>query len=333
MYQRPSMKWPYHTATFEMNKRRWYSPRGVPEIIDDLESEVTWQHRQKLNRMAIANAPSFLYRQNARINPRNFTFIPGQFYPVPNPQMDVVPLQVPNVQMSEEREEQVLRTWAEERLGSVDLGISSPLSSMTEPRTATEIRTISQRARASLSLRGLLFQRMMQEVYTEYFQMWHAFGPQEVWIRVTGGEQPIKLTKEDLQGQFYFQPTGTIGEQDPLAEAAKAQTRIQVLAQIKQLGLSEPQFEINMGEAVRDWLEKEDIRLSKRILRERSPEEIQQIVQEQQRQQQLAQAVEANAPLSLQELQEGVKLTQSKAPNKGAQRVDLAKTLQGLEGR
>jgi hypothetical protein len=173
----------------------------------------------------------------------------------------------------------------------------------------------------------------MQEGYTEYFQMWHAFGPQEVWIRVTGGEQPIKLTKEDLQGQFYFQPTGTIGEQDPLAEAAKAQTRIQVLAQIKQLGLSEPQFEINMGEAVRDWLEKEDIRLSKRILRERSPEEIQQIVQEQQRQQQLAQAVEANAPLSLQELQEGVKLTQSKAPNKGAQRVDLAKTLQGLEGR
>ena len=71
-------RWAFHSATFEQNKKRWYSPRGVPEKLDDLEKEVTFQHRQKLNRMMISNAPTFLYRMNSMINPNNFQWIPGQ---------------------------------------------------------------------------------------------------------------------------------------------------------------------------------------------------------------------------------------------------------------
>jgi hypothetical protein len=166
-----------------------------------------------------------------------------------------------------------------------------------------------------------MFQKMMGEVYNEFFELWHQYGPQDAYVRVTGGDDPLKITREGMQGNFVFQPTGTIGEQDPALEAQKAQNRLFVLMQIAQNGLAEPQYELNLGEAVADYLEKDDIRLSKRIMRRRSPQEVQAIVQEQQRKAQAAENTLINEPQSLEELETGVKELQKQAPNKGAQRI------------
>ena len=277
-YTRPSMLWPYHSHTFELNKGGFYDPRGLPEILNDLEVEITAQHRGKLNRMTIANSPGFLYRKSAGINPSNFTWVPGQFYPVRDVNNDVRPIEVPNVQFSEEREEQILRTWAEERTGSADSGLSNPLSSLTEPRTATEIRGIETRSRAGRSMRGVLHQEAMQEVYQEFFDLWHSVGPDETWVRLVGSE-PLKLTKEELQGKFLFQATGTIGETDPVLDAQKAFARLSALVDPNLQAAVAEKFELDVGEAVADWLEKDDIRLSKRVMRRRSPEEVQAIQQ------------------------------------------------------
>jgi hypothetical protein len=272
-YQRPSGKWPFHTATFEMNKPRWYSPRGVPEKLDDLEFEIIQQHRGKLNRMTIANAPTFTYRVGQGINPANYKWIPGQFYPTRNPD-DVRPMVIPNLDISFEKEEQILRTWVEDYLGGVDFGLANPLSSMSEPRTATEISAIQGRQRQSLSLRGLLFQRMMQGVYREMYDLWMLWGDPQVYIELTGGV-PVKLTKEEMQGQFELVPTGTIGEQDPQMETQKALARIQLYMQAKSSGLLGDEWQIDLGQALLDWAEKDDVRAAKRILRKSTPEEMQ----------------------------------------------------------
>jgi hypothetical protein len=279
-YQRPSMKWPFHTASFELNKRRWYSPRGVPEKLDDLEYEIIQQHRAKLNRMTIANAPTFTYEIGSGITPSNYRWIPGQFYPVKR-QGAVQPMVIPNIDISFEREEQILRTWAEEYLGGTDFGLANPLSSMSEARTATEINAIQGRARQSLSLRGTLFQRMMGEVYREMLDLWLTWGDPKVWVQVTGGE-PIKLSREDLQGQFELQPTGTIGEQDPQMEAQKSLARVQVLMQAKMNNIAGDEYEIDLGKALLDWMEKDDVRTARNLIRKRSPEEVQQIQQQRQ---------------------------------------------------
>jgi hypothetical protein len=61
-------------------------------------------------------------------------------------------------------------------------------------------------------------------------------------------------------------------------------------------------LELNMAEAVIDWLEKDDIRLVRRVIRERSTEELQKIAQEQQQaeaqrqQQELAMAQAGQKP-------------------------------------
>lgn len=276
-YQRSSGRWPFHSATFEMNKPRWYSPRGVPEKLDDLEYEIIQQHRAKLNRMTIANAPTFSYRVGTGINPANYKWIPGQFYPRRNAD-DVTPMMIPNLDMSFEREEQILRTWVEDYLGGVDFGLANQNSSLTEARTATEISAIQGRSRQSLALRGLLFQRMMQGVYREMFDLYMTWGDPRIYIELTGGT-PVELTKEQLQGQFELVPTGTIGEQDPQMESQKAIGRIQLLMQAKSANLIGDEYDVDIGQALVDWMEKDDIRASKRIIRKRSPEEIQQVVQ------------------------------------------------------
>lgn len=313
-------RWPYHTATFEKNKRRWYSPRGIPEKLDDLDAEVTAQHRAKLNRSAISNAPTFFYRTNSGINPRNFRWVPGQMFPTMNPLGDVVPVQIPNLDLSFDQEQHILRTWAEQYVGTPDFGLTSQ-DSMTEPRTATELRQIAQQGNQALSLRGSLFQHMMASVYDSLHDLWVVYGPDEVWVRITGTE-PLRLTKEELQGDYLFIPTGIIGEQDPIVEAQKSLARIQILTQVGPLmGL---RYELDMGEAVRDWLEKDDVRVYRRIVRERSPEEVQQLQQQQQQQQERMEAAVGNyRDMPPQELEMALKDLEARAPNKGKQRISM----------
>lgn len=285
-YQRPSGKWPYHTCEFELNGRYWYEPRGVPEITSDIDFEITQQHRAKLNRMTIANAPVFMYRMHRGLNPENIRWIPGQMVPVNDPS-DILPLQVPNLDMSYEREEQILKTWNEQRTGGVDFALNNPLSSLQEPRTRYEVQQVMSNSKTIMSLRGALWQQMLSEIYGEFFDLWQTYGPDDVYIRVTG-EQPIQISKEDLQGDYLFQVEGAIGDEDPELRAQKALTRIQVLTPF----LAQPQllgtkFEIDGGELVAEYLESQDIRSARRILRRRSPEEVQQIEAEQKRAQQV----------------------------------------------
>lgn len=275
-YRRPSGKWPIHRAEFELNKGRWYAPRGVPEKLDELEKEIIVQHRAKLNAMAINTAKTFKMRTSSGVNVSNMRWIPGQIFPVRNME-DIQEMIVSPPDINLEREEQILRTWAEQYLGSADFGLSNPLSSLTEARTAQEIRAIQASSRQALSLRGELFQLMMGQVYGEMFDLWHLYGPEEVWVRVTDSP-PLRLTKEELQGDFVFHVTGTIGETDPGLEAAKALSRIQVLLQAQQVGLGD-EFELSLGEALMDWLEKDDIRAARRIVRRRSPEQVNQLRQ------------------------------------------------------
>ena len=302
-YYRASGKWPFHTAAFEHNKNRWHSPRGVPEKLDDLDYEITMQHRYKLNRATIATCPTFKFRPNKNINPSLWRWIPGQFMPTNDPAGDVLPVVMPQLDDVFRAEIQDLRVWAEDYLGGGDYGLANQ-SQLSEPRTAREISAIEGKAQQSLSLRGLLFQRMMQEVYGECFDLWHQYGNKQVWIRVTGGSEPIVLTKEELQGRFVFTPTGTIGEQSPAQEEQKALMRLQILGGLKEA--LEPRYELDLGAAVMDWLEKSDMRLTKRIIRRRTDQEVQQVLQQlqaaqqaQQMQQAALEQPEARPPLQL----------------------------------
>jgi hypothetical protein len=124
---------------------------------------------------------------------------------------------------------------------------------------------------------------MLREIYGEFFDLWMTYGPEEVSLRVTGAP-PVSVSREDLQGDYQFIVSGAIGEDDPALKAQKAMTRLQLLMQIQAAGGLGDEYELNLAEATLDVLETEDVRAARRIIRKRSPQEVQQIQQERENQ-------------------------------------------------
>ena len=102
-------EWPFVQMNFEANDRRFYSSRGIPEKIDDIDREITVRHRNKLNNMDMM-VPSFTYRFGSEFNPDSSPFVPGAMIPVVNHD-DFSPIPIPDRTVTDEREENLLLTW------------------------------------------------------------------------------------------------------------------------------------------------------------------------------------------------------------------------------
>lgn len=285
-------KWPFVRFCFEQISDKFYSSRGVPRKLDDLDMEITAQHRGKLNRMTIANAPSFLYQVGSGLNPNQIRWIPGQFYPV----LDIngiVPLQIPVLDMSFDKEEEILRTWAEQHVGGTDFGLHNG-ATMQEPRTAQEIRAIEFNRQQVLSVRGRAFQESMKQVWDMVWDLMNQYPQDDIYIQTTGAE-PIHFTRKQIQGNFDLIPVGAVGESDPMFKAQKALNRVTVLIQSAPVIAQDPAFELKLGEAVYQWLEADDYVNARLIMRRRSPEEVQAIMQQQQQVKSLVDNIVAGA--------------------------------------
>jgi hypothetical protein len=264
-------KWPFVQFPFEPNDARFHSSRGIPRKIDDQDKEITVQHRAKLNRMLIANAPTFMYRMGGKINPNTIHWKPGEFIPVIS-MNDLQPVQIPNLDMSFEREENILRTWVDGHLGTFDSAIVDQ-GNLSEARSATEIEAITAQARNALTVRGTIFQERIKELHGMNWDVWIHKGPRE-FEAIIGGVAPKVYTRREIQGDFDIVPVGSIGEYSKTAEAQKARNRFLESLQIPDevLGIG---WELNRGALYQDYLSKEDEKTARIALRQLTPEEIQ----------------------------------------------------------
>lgn len=323
----PSGRFPFHVSRLESHSRRIMGSRGLPQLLNDIDAEITMVHRARLNRAQISTSPSFAYRPGSGFNPDMVNWMPGAFYPFQRPGQDVVPLATPPMDNFELQEEQFLRTWAEELAGSTDFGLTNPLSQTRDARTAKEIGAITDSAALSSIIAGSDFAQTQEEVADEWFDAWHTFGPNQIWVARTSAA-PMMMTKADLAGNFRFNMASNITEGGPQARAQQALSRFATLLQVGQA--AGVKYELDLGEALRDWLEKEDPRFVARVMRERTPQEIQQIVQKQQRDQELARKALTNQKMSMDDLAEATQLLKKDAPFKQLQSIDMASTLEGV---
>ena len=74
-------KWPFVKFFYELTDDRWFSHRGIPEMIEDIVKEIDIQHMQKVDNQTIRNSPMFLYRAGM-VSPKVVQFIFGQGLPV-----------------------------------------------------------------------------------------------------------------------------------------------------------------------------------------------------------------------------------------------------------
>lgn len=328
VWSRDSGRFPFHITKMESGSRRIMGSRGIPEMLNDIDAEITLNHRAKHNRAQVATSPSFAYRPGSGFNPENVRWIPGGMYPTQRPGQDIAPLPVPPMDAYEDREEAVLRTWAEEYVGSPDFGLSNPLSNLSEARTAKEIGAIESAASMGAMIAGSDFGDTVAEVCDEYFDMYHSFGPEELWVARTAAP-PMRLAKADLRGNFSFSMSSQINTGGPAGKAQRAQQRLALIIQAQLPQIIGDKYELDLGEAIRDWLERSDPRFAARVLRERTPQEIQQRVQERQRIEEMQKKALTNQALSPEDMEETLKSLQKDAPHGKSQQIDLSQVLSG----
>lgn len=310
-------EWPIVDIQHELNDRSFYSPRGIPEKIHDLDAEITEQHRAKLNRMFIANAPTFTFRRGSGFNPSKVQWIPGQMYQV-GQQGDVQAIQIPNLDISFDREQNILRAEIESYVGSPDLSITSPLGKPSQPRTAREINEISSISNQSAGYRTVLFTLGMQRVMNQLWALDQQYGPEELWVRVAE-EEPFKLTRKQIQGKYIIVPRGSMVNSSPELEAQKIMMEVQALVPLLPYIMQDPEYEVKLPQRVLDYYQTLDPLGSRRFIRKRTPQEVQAIVAQQQQ----AQAVAQNTPVPIGSVAKELRRGESQAPNGPRQQVQL----------
>jgi len=223
-----SGKFPFVKLFYELTDDRWFSHRGIPELIEDISKEIDMQHMQKLDQQTMRNTPMYTHRAGM-INKNAIQFIFGQSLPVQGMQSldDIIkPLNNnnPNVEFSYEREQMILETKIEELIGQVDFSLQS-LINKRQPRTLGEVQLQNQNMQQVFALDADLFRSAFQDLFNWVWELWCQYGADEYEFAYFGanGWEPIKLTKEEIQGKYNIKVRGNDQNTNPQNRLQKAQ--------------------------------------------------------------------------------------------------------------
>lgn len=258
-----SGKFPFVKFFYELTDDRWFSHRGIVEIMEDIIKEIDVQHMQKIDQQTIRNAPMFMYRAGM-VNPNLVQFIPNQGIPVHGMSPLTDTLQVlnsnnPNVEYSYDREEQILEGKVQELIGQIDFTLQSQINKR-EPRTLGEVQLQFQGQQQVFSLDAEMFRNSMEELFNWVWDLWCQFGSDYYEFSYFGKEgwEPIRLTREEVQGKWKITVRGNDQNTNPQVRQQKAQTILQMVGNpiALQSGVVTPQ---NLGEAYKRVLQELDI--------------------------------------------------------------------------
>ena len=228
-----SGKKPFVKLFYELTDDRWFSHRGIPEIIEDIVKEIDMQHNAKLDSQTMRNAPMYIYRAGM-INKNTMQFAWGQGIPAQGmqPLNDLIaPLNNnnPNVEFSYKDEQMLLETKVQELLGQPDYTLQSMIN-RRQPRTLGEVEMQSQGMQNMFSLDADLFRQSFEELFNWIWELWCQFGDDSYEFAYFGknGYEPIKLTKEEVQGKYKITVRGNDQNTNPAVRLQKTQMIIQM---------------------------------------------------------------------------------------------------------
>lgn len=243
-----SARWPFVKLFYELIDDRWFSHRGIPEIIEDIVKEIDIQHMQKIDNQTIRNTPMFLYR-SGMINNKVVQFIFGQGLPVSGmtPLQDVMqPVNNANsqVEFSYEREQMLLESKIEELVGQVDFTLQSMINKR-QPRTLGEVQLQTQNQQMTFSLDADMFRGQVEDLFNWFWELWCQYGDDEYEFSYFGKEgwEKIKLSREEVQGKYKVTVRGNDQNTNPQVRLQKAQAILAGMENplLLQMGVVTPQ--------------------------------------------------------------------------------------------
>jgi len=223
-----SGKFPFVKLFYELTDDRWFSHRGMAELIEDVVKEIDIQHMQKLDQMTIRNAPMYVHRAGM-INKSAVQFIFGQSLPVSGMQSlnDIIaPISSNNsqIEFSYEREQMLLEAKIEELIGQQDFTLQSMINKR-QPRTLGEVQLQYQNMQMVFSLDSELFRLNFEQLFNWIWELWCQYGDDQYEFAYFGqnGWEKIRLTKEETQGKYKITVRGNDQNTNPQVRVQKAQ--------------------------------------------------------------------------------------------------------------
>lgn len=256
-------KWPFVKLFYELTDDRWFSHRGIPEMIEDIVKEIDIQHMQKIDNQTIRNTPMFLYR-SGMINNKTVQFVFGQGLPVNGmtPLQDVLqPVNSGNsqVEFSYEREQMLLESKVEELIGQVDFTLQSMINKR-QPRTLGEVQLQMQNQQLTFSLDADLFKSQIEDLFTWQWDLWCQYGDDEYEFAYFGqdGWEKIRLNREEVKGKYKITVRGNDQNTNPQVRLQKAQGILNTMENpvLLQAGVITP---MNMANALKNVYQMLDI--------------------------------------------------------------------------
>lgn len=216
--------WPYVQIEREFVDTGFYSSRGIPALDDDFQTGISASFNNDLANQLIVNTPYVKYLKNAVTNVRNRKFIPGESVEVKDMNGYSVEQTVNASQGTFMVTQQQLKNWAQERIGNQSRSLTNltntPGQGQQGKKTAREVEEISHISSQSQSLDITVFQMQMKWVYYQIDALYNQFGQEEEFVMTN--EEPIKVSRREIQGKFNMTPTGKLENSNPIQRAQKS---------------------------------------------------------------------------------------------------------------
>jgi hypothetical protein len=229
-----SGKKPFIKFFYELSDDRWFSHRGIPELLEDIVKEIDTQHNIKIDQQTIRNAPMFVYRAGM-VNPNMVQMRPNQAIPVKGTMalqdaVQALNFHNPSVEYSYEREQQLLESKAQELLGQPDYSLQSQIN-RREPRTLGEVQMQASSYSNIFGLDAAMFTDSFTELFNMILELWSMYGPEEYEFTYFGQEGPesVKLSREEIQNKYKIVVRGNDSNSNPNVRLQKAQQVIMAI--------------------------------------------------------------------------------------------------------
>jgi hypothetical protein len=236
---RPAMELPYNHGMppfvdfmHEKKDKRYYSSRGIAELLAVYELSATKMWNLKLDAMAYYNNPIYTVDGVPSGNMSNLSLQPGQI--IPN-NLRRVDHGLPAI--SWDTEIQRTQIVAEECAMVPDFGIGDKYSRAAggggEKRTATEVSAISQMTKMGVDLKARLFRRALSMVYKQAWSLYQQYvlqtEEQDAVVEVVVGGKLVQITKQQMEQEYRIYPSGSPDSWDRDREYSKSLNRYQLL--------------------------------------------------------------------------------------------------------
>lgn len=274
-YVLPLKGWPIVCYEYNRDGKRPIDNRGIPEMLADAQKMASAYHNMRIDAGQILLSPVVKCKGDAQGNTPALDWRPGGKISVRSP-TDVEPM-IHDLRVLAQmlQEEQVANRLAEDYIGTFDATLSN-LNESRERRTATEVQAIQTVAGNIFGLDAKLFATQLGRTFTQIWQLYEEFGPEEIFFRVAGEAKPRLAKKSEICKNYDISAAGTPAN----TQRSVMLTNIERIMPVLLNGQIAASGTVDVAELVRAWVSLVNLNLAKKIIR--PPEEaaaVQQVLQ------------------------------------------------------